>query len=148
MSITPIEQLYLKRENKQNYRIKVYKKVLEKCCNVINYNNDTLNNTCCVFEVPEMIFGLPKYNLSACIAFIMIKLREEKYIVEYYPPKHIYISWARPDIIKKVKKKIEQKKKEQIEEEKYPVDKKTLEFASFSALGRLSSTAKKISNKK
>jgi hypothetical protein len=46
-----------------------------------------------VYEIPEVIFGLPSYDLNMCIAYIMKQLRSNGFLVKYYFPKILYISW-------------------------------------------------------
>tara|TARA_E500000178_G_scaffold346530_1_gene398297 strand:+ start:218 stop:1114 length:897 start_codon:yes stop_codon:yes gene_type:complete len=46
-----------------------------------------------VYEIPEVVFGLPSYDLNMCIAYIMKQLRSNGFLVKYYFPKILYISW-------------------------------------------------------
>ena len=46
-----------------------------------------------VYEIPEVVFGLPTYDLNMCIAYIMKQLRSNGFLVKYYFPKILYISW-------------------------------------------------------
>ena len=46
-----------------------------------------------VYEIPEVVFGLPTYDLNLCMAYIMKQLRSNGFLVKYYFPKILYISW-------------------------------------------------------
>jgi len=56
-----------------------------------------------VYDVPEFVFGLPSYNLNHCTAYLIKHLRNNGFLVKYYFPKIIYISWD-PREIKEYKK--------------------------------------------
>ena len=51
------------------------------------------NNQHCWYLVPEIIIGVPKYDLANCIAFIVNELRENGFGVTYTHPNLIFISW-------------------------------------------------------
>ena len=53
------------------------------------------------FEVPGVVVGLPLYNLSQCVAYIVEALRKVGLLVQILPPPHvavIYISWEPKDV--------------------------------------------------
>ena len=47
----------------------------------------------CWFVVPEVIIGVPKYDQGSCIAYILDKLKENKFQVRYIHPNTLFISW-------------------------------------------------------
>ena len=67
-----------------------------------------------VYEVPEYLFGVPSYNLNKCLAYIMKELRTNGFLVKYYFPKILYISWDPVEITtyKKERKLYEKKFKD------------------------------------
>lgn len=67
-----------------------------------------------VYEVPEYLFGVPSYNLNKCLAYLMKELRNNGFLVKYYFPKILYISWDPIEITsyKKEKKLYEKKFKD------------------------------------
>ena len=67
-----------------------------------------------VYEVPEYLFGIPSYNLNKCLAYIMKELRTNGFLVKYYFPKILYISWDPVEITnyKKERKLYEKKFKD------------------------------------
>lgn len=76
-----------------------------------------------VYEIPEVVFGLPSYDLNMCIAYIMKQLRSNGFLVKYYFPKILYISWDPREIrdYKKQKTNIQNNFK-QIQDNKAKVD--------------------------
>ena len=46
------------------------------------------------YDVPEFLIGLPSYDLNNCIAFLMKELRNNGFLVKYYFPKILYVSWC------------------------------------------------------
>lgn len=79
------------KEKVKNW-IKVYEKVLGDCYRRIR-DHVLHDQTFCFFSVPEYIPGFPIFNLTHCTCFIMRKLRQAKFSVQYFPPNILYISW-------------------------------------------------------
>ena len=77
---------------KQQTRINVFSKVLEKChFKIQSAAKKELYN--CIYEVPEYVVGLPLYNINDCIDYIMRQLTENGFKVQYQFPKNILIDW-------------------------------------------------------
>ena len=74
----------------------VYDKILDKCFRKIE-QTVKLNHLFCLFEVPEFILGFPLYSLNDCISYVLEKLRDNGFHVQYLFPKFIYISWNVPN---------------------------------------------------
>ena len=54
-----------------------YNKVLERAHTRIKTTSRQKNNEqCCWFVVPEVMIGVPKYDVASCIAFVIDKLKE------------------------------------------------------------------------
>lgn len=47
----------------------------------------------CVFEVPEFVLGKPLYDINECILFVMSKLQNNGFKVEYIFPRLLKIDW-------------------------------------------------------
>lgn len=76
-----------------------------------------------VYEIPEVVFGLPTYDLNMCIAYIMKQLRSNGFLVKYYFPKILYISWDPREIRDYKKQKVNIKNNlKQLEEKKNYID--------------------------
>jgi len=66
-----------------------------KSCSCSNKNNikTKKNEHFCWYVVPEVMIGVPKYDQSECIAYIMDKLQENGFLVRYFHPNTILITW-------------------------------------------------------
>jgi hypothetical protein len=47
----------------------------------------------CFFEFPYFIIGYPLYDLNKCIEYVKTSLTSNGFLVNYYFPNYIYISW-------------------------------------------------------
>lgn len=67
----------------------IYKRILK------NGREDKLSY---FFEVPEYIFGYPLFKLDVLIKFLYAELTKNGFLVKYYFPKYLYISWDYDEI--------------------------------------------------
>jgi hypothetical protein len=47
----------------------------------------------CWFIVPEVMIGVPKYDIGTCIAYVIDKLQHNGFQVRYTHPNMLFISW-------------------------------------------------------
>jgi hypothetical protein len=96
-----IYDLYRNINEKKQKRVSTFNVALRRCHSKIHESsmNEMMS---CLFTVPEYIIGEPLYKLNECIAYIMKQLRQDGFLVKYYPTKVLYISWD-PTEIKAVK---------------------------------------------
>jgi hypothetical protein len=89
-----IDLKMLKEFQKKKEKLKkdCYKKVLKKCHNKIFMVSKTGASNCW-YQVPELTFGLPIYDLEECSKYINKKLKKNGLEVDYYKPNLLYISW-------------------------------------------------------
>lgn len=88
------------KNKKNNYYNEVLYKIHEKIKNTTNKGKYKI-----VYEVPEMVFGVPAYDLNKCMAYLMKELRDNGFLVKYYFPKILYISWDPREILSYKKQK-------------------------------------------
>jgi hypothetical protein len=87
-----IYELHDEINKKKEKRSRSFDKVLEICHQkVINASKKELVKV--FFDVPEFVIGLPVYDLSECIRYIVKSLEENGFLVQYFFPKLLYISW-------------------------------------------------------
>ena len=43
--------------------------------------------------VPEFVVGFPMFNMNECLEYVIDALRKNGFLVKYYFPKILYISW-------------------------------------------------------
>ena len=85
-----------------------YNKILEKIHKRIKLTSRQKNNKqCCWYVIPEVIIGIPKYDVASCTAYLIQKLTENNLKINYTHPNLLFISWNHwiPDYVRtKIKK--------------------------------------------
>lgn len=99
-----INKLRSEVEDRENNKIKIYEKILDMCYKKILNINKQNNDYNCTFIVPNVVFGLPLYNIEDCIIFIMNKLVEKGFEIYFALPTSIHIYWRPKDYINKNQK--------------------------------------------
>ena len=90
-----LDELYEKKKNHDLFTVGNYNKILNRIHNKIKHvSRSQLKEEYCWFIVPEMILGIPAYNQSTCIAYIIDKLQENGFNVRYTHPNMLFISWS------------------------------------------------------
>lgn len=87
-----IYELHEEINKKKNKRNQSFEHVLETCHRKIK-TAATKELVKVFFDVPEFVIGLPVYDLSECIKYIKKSLEDNGFLVQYYFPKLLYISW-------------------------------------------------------
>ena len=67
------------------------------------------NNQFCWFIVPEVMIGVPKFDVASCIAYVIDQLKQNGFSIKYTHPNLLFISWKYwiPDYVRnEIKKKI------------------------------------------
>jgi hypothetical protein len=88
-----INKLHKEVEERENRKYKIFDKVLDICYQKILNTNQTNNNYYCSFIVPNMVFGLPLYNVNECCSYIIDKIIEKGFDVYLAHPTTLHISW-------------------------------------------------------
>lgn len=106
------------RDQKTINKYQIYKKVLKKCHHRIKtYANK--GNSNCFYIIPEYIYGIPRYDTLNCASYIVDKLKNNNFLVNYTYPNLIYINWGHiPSEIKQSKEFSLKKKKKELYIEK------------------------------
>ena len=60
------------------------------------------NEIHCVFQLPQMIVGMPLYDPFECCGYLIRTLKQEGFLVKYYHPNILYINWAKEVIAPRV----------------------------------------------
>ena len=87
-----LKTLHKFHEKKEKMKKESYKKLLKSCHKKILLVSKTGAYNCW-FVVPEVVFGLPMYEIEECSEYIYKKLKKNGLDVEYYKPNFLYISW-------------------------------------------------------
>lgn len=90
-----LDELYEKKKIHDIQTTNNYNKILLRVHNKIKTTARLqLSEQYCWFIVPEVIIGIPKYNQSLCVAYIIDKLQENGFQVRYTHPNMLFISWS------------------------------------------------------
>ena len=90
-----IQDIHKKQKEKESNRINIYKSISSRCFKKIK--ETSLNEeTFCFFKIPEYIPGLPIYNMTECVMFILNILKEKGFNARYCDTFMIFISWNIP----------------------------------------------------
>lgn len=79
----------------------IFEDVLKKCYTRIKMTNDIKKVKECVFEIPQIIYGHPRFDIEACMIFIILKLKEKGYKAKQKSETEIKINWKPKDPNKK-----------------------------------------------
>lgn len=89
-----LDELYEKKREKDLRVLNTYNQILnrihKKIKNVSMKNSDI--QFCC-YIVPEIIIGVSNYNNTNCISYVIHKLQENGFIINYTHPNLLFISW-------------------------------------------------------
>ena len=90
-----LDDLYEKKKIHDIQTTNNYNKILERVHTKIKTTaRQQLSEQYCWFIVPEVMIGVPKYNQSLCVAYIIDKLQENGFKIRYTHPNMLFISWS------------------------------------------------------
>ncbi len=132
-----IDELYEKKRQNDLHKLELFKKILNRIhVRIKTVAKQSIHEKFCWFVVPEVIIGVPKYEQSNCIAYLMNSLQENGFNVRYFHPNTLFICWEHwvPSYVRnEIKKKTgiiineygermeeEEKEEENIEEQTQP----------------------------
>ena len=89
-----IDELYETKKNNDLNKLALFQKILNRIHVRIKLTSkQKKNEQFCWYVVPEVIIGVPKYDQGECIAYIMDKLKENGFLIRYFHPNTLLISW-------------------------------------------------------
>jgi hypothetical protein len=91
-----LDELYEKKKQRDMKQQEVFNKILGRVHTKIKQTSrHGVNERTCWFEMPTILLGVGHlYDQSLCIAYIIDKLRQNKFVAEFTYPNTILISWA------------------------------------------------------
>lgn len=133
-----LDNLHKQKIDREKKKINSYEEVLRRCHHRIETTAKTQNYCFCFFTIPSYIFGVPKFDTSGCILYLVDSLVNNGFDVKYTHPNLLYISWLnkynKPE---KERKQIKNKQYKTIEEYKpsgkFIYDKTTVDLLSNKA---------------
>ena len=89
-----LDELYQKKQEQDKSKLYTYNKILTRIHEKIKLTSrQKCNQQFCWFIVPEIILGVANYDHAGCIAYLVDKLQENKFLVRYTHPNLLLISW-------------------------------------------------------
>jgi len=95
-NIPSINSLHREKFIKETSKIDIYNIVINKCVEKIVYTNRHTDKTYIIFEIPKILIGYPNYDMKSCILFVINKLSQSGYMIEFIEPFYLYIDWGSP----------------------------------------------------
>lgn len=78
----------------EDTRTLVYQQVLARAHKRIKLaSRNWKNGRFCFFVIPELVIGIPRYNLVECTKYLISKLQANGFLVRYTYPNLLFISW-------------------------------------------------------
>lgn len=93
-NIPDITDLHKEKNVKQNAINDMFRIVLNKCIEEINFTNKHTDKTFIFFEVPPIIIGFHQYEKLSCINYLTRKLMSKNYLVKFIEPCYLYVDWG------------------------------------------------------
>ena len=89
-----LDELYEKKKQYDLNKLELYNKILNRIhVKIKTTSRQKIDEPFCWYVIPEVIIGVPKYDQSACIAYIYHKLADNGFLVKYYHPNTLFICW-------------------------------------------------------
>ena len=89
-----IDELYFRKKEKDIKKLELFNKILNRIhVKIKTTSKIKTDDLWCWFQIPEIIIGVPKFDQAGCIAFLIDKLKTNKFQVQYYHPNLLLISW-------------------------------------------------------
>jgi hypothetical protein len=89
-----IDDLYEKKRERDMAQLKLFSKMLNRVHSRIQTTSRQRNaDKICWFVVPEVMLGVPAYDQGSCIAYIMDKLKQDGFRIQYFHPNTLMITW-------------------------------------------------------
>jgi hypothetical protein len=90
-----IDDLYDRKREVEQHKLKVFRKILNRVHIKIKTTSRQRNSgEFTFFLVPSFLVGTPTYDVAACIAYIIDKLKDNGFNVKYTHPNLLFISWV------------------------------------------------------
>mgnify|MGYP000353457155 CR=1 FL=1 len=115
--IPSISSLHKEKNVKESSKNDIFNIVLNKIVQKITYTNRHTNQTYIIFEIPQILIGYPQYDMKSCILFVINRLSENGYMVDFLEPFYLYIDWGSNNTYKEynIKSRISQKHKDKLQ---------------------------------
>ena len=137
-----IRSLYESQKTRSDLRQEIYDTLLKK----VHHRDTTVSKrseTQCIFQLPQLVMGMPLYNPFECCGYLIHTLKKEGFLVKYFHPNILYINWDTHIIAPRVKelnaREAQEKIKKQTEQKNNNLlqNLPTVQTMSYTPTGRL-----------
>ena len=90
-----INEIHKNHKEREKRRLEIYDKILIRCLKKVK-ESSSKEDTYCFFEMPEYLPGMPLYNMTECLMYILNLLKQKGFNARYVDPFLIYIMWNLP----------------------------------------------------
>lgn len=89
-----IDDLYEQKRERDMAQLKIFNKMLQRIHAKIKVTSrQRMSEKICWFVVPEIMLGIPGYDQGSCIGYVMGKLKDDGFRLQYFHPNTLMISW-------------------------------------------------------
>lgn len=89
-----LDELFEKKKLHDLATVQNYNTILNRIHNKIKLTSrQQIADHSCWFTIPEVMIGVPKFDVATCIAYIIDKLETNGFRVRYTHPNLLFISW-------------------------------------------------------
>lgn len=89
-----IDDLYENQRQNEQTKEKIYQMILLRIHKKIKSTSRIMKTQKYIFyTIPEIMIGIPKYNVMRCIEYVVKHLIENGFIVKYTHPNLLFVSW-------------------------------------------------------
>jgi len=89
-----IDDLYEKKQRRDLKQLSIFNKILNRIHTRIKIaGRQNMNDKHVWFTVPAYIFGEPNYDKADCIAYLVTKLEDNGFVIQYVHPNTLFVSW-------------------------------------------------------
>ena len=90
-----IDDLFEKKREISENKLHLYNKILNRIHDKIKITSrqNQGKEQFCWYIIPEIMIGIPRYNVAECVEYILRKLRENNFVIRYTHPNLVFISW-------------------------------------------------------
>tara|TARA_R110001599_G_scaffold253388_5_gene453640 strand:+ start:1096 stop:1641 length:546 start_codon:yes stop_codon:yes gene_type:complete len=89
-----LDELYERKFEIEQNRLSIYKNILARVHKTIKTTaRQKHDNQFCFYLVPEILLGIPRYDVQTCTSYIIEKLNDNGFKTKYTHPNLLFISW-------------------------------------------------------
>jgi len=89
-----LDELYDRKIEIEQNKLSIYKNILNRVHKKIKTTARQKNGDMfCFYLVPEILIGVPRYDVETCTSYILEKLNDNGFQTRYTHPNLIFISW-------------------------------------------------------